>query len=68
MEVGHESRNAPDRYRSSSARSLFFLDDVASVLLWNNVTVYAMQKAITFTPTVKATHALVMLKDIKSAQ
>jgi peptide/nickel transport system substrate-binding protein len=43
-------------------------DDVASVLLWNNVTIYATQKAITFTPTVKATHALVMLKDIRPAQ
>jgi len=43
-------------------------EDVASVLLWNNVTVYAMQKGIAFTPTLKATHALVLLKDVKPAQ
>jgi peptide/nickel transport system substrate-binding protein len=42
-------------------------DDVASVLLWSNVTVYAMNKNITFTPTFKATHALIMLKDIRPA-
>jgi ABC-type transport system substrate-binding protein len=42
-------------------------EDVASVLLWSNVTIYAMNKSITFTPTVKATHALILLKDIKPA-
>jgi peptide/nickel transport system substrate-binding protein len=44
-------------------------DDVASVLLWNNVTVFAMQKNISFTPTVKGGDAaLVLLKDIKPAK
>jgi peptide/nickel transport system substrate-binding protein len=43
-------------------------DDVATALLWSNVTVYAMQKNISYTPTVKATHALVLLKDIKPAK
>ena len=42
-------------------------EDVASVLLWSNVTIYAMNKSVTFTPTVKATHALILLKDIKPA-
>jgi len=43
-------------------------EDVASVLLWNNVTVFAMQKNLTFTPTLKGGDAaLVLLKDIKPA-
>jgi hypothetical protein len=43
-------------------------DDVASVVLWNNGTVYAMQSNIAFTLTVKAAHALVMLKDVRPTQ
>jgi ABC-type transport system substrate-binding protein len=43
-------------------------EDVASVLLWSNVTIYAMNKNIAFTPTVKAAHALIFLKDIKPAE
>jgi hypothetical protein len=42
-------------------------DDVATALLWNNVTVYAMQKNLAFTPT-KSAHSLVMLKDIEPAK
>ena len=43
-------------------------EDVATSLLWNNVTVYAMQKGISFTPTLKVQHAMVMLKDVKPAE
>ena len=43
-------------------------DDVPTAMLWANVCVYAMQKSVSFTPTVKATHAMVFLKDIKPAE
>ena len=43
-------------------------DDVATALLWNNVSIYAMQKNISFTPTMRAIHAMVFLKDIKPAK
>lgn len=43
-------------------------DDVAAAVLWSNVSVYAMQKNIVFTPTRRAVHAMVFLKDIKPAR
>ena len=43
-------------------------DDVATVPIWANVSVYAMKPDIEFTPTFRAMHALVLIKDIKIAQ
>jgi len=60
-----------DKKRAEFIKRAFRIlhEDVASVLLWNNVTVFAMQKSISFTPTLKGGDAaLVLLKDIKSAQ
>ena len=57
-----------DKKRGEFIKQAFEIlqDDVASILIWNNVTVFAMQKSISFTPTAKAGDtALVLLKDIK---
>ena len=43
-------------------------DDVATVPIWANVSVYAMKPDIEFTPTFRAMSALVLVKDIKIAQ
>jgi peptide/nickel transport system substrate-binding protein len=42
-------------------------EDVPTVQLWCNVSVYAMQKNIVFTPTKRSTAALLLLKDILPA-
>ncbi|MBN1848201.1 MAG: ABC transporter substrate-binding protein [Deltaproteobacteria bacterium] len=40
-------------------------DDVATIPIWANVSVYALKKDIDFTPTLRAMDALVLVKDIK---
>lgn len=40
-------------------------DDVATIPIWANVSVYAMKPDIDFTPTLRAMDALVLVKDIK---
>jgi peptide/nickel transport system substrate-binding protein len=59
-----------DKKRGELIKDAFRMvqDDVATALLWNNVSVYAMQKNISFTPTMRAIHAMVFLKDIKPAK
>jgi peptide/nickel transport system substrate-binding protein len=43
-------------------------EDVASSLIWTNVSVYAMQKNVSFSPIMKGSqHPMVMLRDIKPA-
>jgi ABC-type transport system substrate-binding protein len=62
-------REFDDKKRAEFIKQAFRIiyDDVAMALLWNNVTVYAMQKNLAFTPT-KSAHSLVMLKDIEPAK
>jgi len=62
-------REFDDKKRADLIKQAFkkIHDDVATALLWNNVTVYAMQKKIAFTPT-KSAYSLVMLKDIEPAK
>lgn len=60
-----------DKKRGEMIRRAFRIlhEDVASVLLWNNVTVFVTQKNLSFTPTLKGGDAaLVLLKNIKPAQ
>ena len=60
-----------DKKRGEMIRRAFRIlhEDVASILLWNNVTVFVTQKNLTFTPTLKGGDAaLVLLKNIKPAQ
>jgi len=40
-------------------------DDVATIPIWANVSVYAMKPDIDFTPTFRAQNALVLVKDIR---
>jgi ABC-type transport system substrate-binding protein len=62
-------REFDDKKRAELIKQAFKIihDDVGTALLWNNVTVYAMQKNIAFTPT-KSAYSLVMLKDIEPAK
>jgi peptide/nickel transport system substrate-binding protein len=59
-----------DKKRAEMIKRAFRIiqDDVATALLWNNVSIYAMQKNLSFTPTMRAIHAMVFLKDIKPAK
>jgi peptide/nickel transport system substrate-binding protein len=59
-----------DKKRGELIKEAFRIvqDEVPTAMLWANVSVYAMQKNVSFTPTVKATHAMVFLKDIKPAK
>jgi len=59
-----------DKKRGELIKEAFRIvqEEVPTALLWSNVSVYAMQKSISFTPTVRAIHAMVFLKDIKPAQ
>lgn len=67
--VAKARREFDDKKRAELIKQAFKIihDDVATALLWNNVTVYAMQKNIAFTPT-KSAYSLVMLKDIGPAK
>jgi len=44
------------------------VDDVATIPIWANVSVYTMKPDIDFTPTFRAMNALVLVKDIKISQ
>jgi peptide/nickel transport system substrate-binding protein len=44
------------------------VDDVATIPIWANVSVYTMKPDIDFTPTFRAMNALVLVKDIKITQ
>jgi peptide/nickel transport system substrate-binding protein len=60
-----------DKKRGEMIKRAFRIlhEDVASVLLWNNVTVFVTQKNLSFTPTLKGGDAaLVLLKNIRPAQ
>lgn len=60
-----------DKKRGEMIKRAFRIlhEDVASVLLWNNVTVFVTQKNLSFTPTLKGGDAaLVLLKNIKPVQ
>ncbi|MBI5443822.1 MAG: ABC transporter substrate-binding protein [Deltaproteobacteria bacterium] len=56
-----------DKERAKLIQNAFQIlhDDVASLVLWSNNTVYAMKKNVAFTPTVRSGYALVLLKDVK---
>jgi peptide/nickel transport system substrate-binding protein len=48
-----------DKERGELIKEAFRMiqDEVPTALLWNNISVYGIQKSISFTPTVKATHS-----------
>ncbi|HEX2966653.1 MAG TPA: ABC transporter substrate-binding protein [Syntrophorhabdaceae bacterium] len=59
-----------DKKRAEFIKRAFRIiqEEVPTALLWNNVSIYAMQKNLSFTPTIRAIHAMVFLKDIKPAK
>ncbi|HEX2966741.1 MAG TPA: ABC transporter substrate-binding protein [Syntrophorhabdaceae bacterium] len=62
-------QTANEKKRADLIKQAFKIihDDVPTAQLWSNVSVFAMQKKIVFTPTKRSNASLVLLKDILPA-